>query len=88
MPSNNELAHRGSAVLNRPGRKWLRLRRILLLQPAQFLPLAEEMNHHPDVLIHGYKLVKVMLFTHSLNSITDKDYELAKKIDEIWRKYI
>ena len=53
----------------------------------KILPLAEEMNHHPDVLIHGYKLVKVMLFTHSLNSITDKDYELAKKIDEIWQKF-
>ena len=53
----------------------------------KILPLAEEMNHHPDVLIHGYKLVKVMLFTHSLNSITDKDYELAKKIDEIWQEY-
>ena len=53
----------------------------------KILPLAEEMNHHPDLLIHGYKLVKVMLFTHSLNSITDKDYELAKKIDEIWQKF-
>ncbi|HEX7410973.1 MAG TPA: 4a-hydroxytetrahydrobiopterin dehydratase [Bacteroidales bacterium] len=52
------------------------------------VPLAEEMNHHPDVLIYGYKHVKVMLFTHSLNSITDKDYTLAKKIDEIWQKYI
>jgi 4a-hydroxytetrahydrobiopterin dehydratase len=47
------------------------------------VPLAEEMDHHPDILIHSYKKVKVMLFTHSKNKITDKDYTLAKKIDEI-----
>jgi len=52
------------------------------------LPLAEKENHHPDVLIHSYKHVKVMLFTHSLNSITDKDYELAKGIDEVWLEYV
>ncbi|MBN1985609.1 MAG: 4a-hydroxytetrahydrobiopterin dehydratase [Prolixibacteraceae bacterium] len=46
------------------------------------VPLAEEMDHHPDILIHSYKKVKVMLFTHSENKITDKDYTLAKKIDE------
>ena len=47
------------------------------------VPLAEEMDHHPDVLIHSYKKVKVMLFTHSKNKITDLDYSLAKKIDGI-----
>jgi 4a-hydroxytetrahydrobiopterin dehydratase len=46
-------------------------------------PLAEEMNHHPDILIHSYKKVKIMLFTHSENKITEKDHELAEKIDSI-----
>ena len=50
------------------------------------LPLAEQMNHHPDVLIYGYKHVKVMLFTHDKNAITEKDHALAKKIDEIRQK--
>ncbi len=49
----------------------------------KILPLAEEKNHHPDILIHSYKKVKIMLFTHSENNITDKDYSLAKKIDDI-----
>ena len=44
-------------------------------------PLAEGMSHHPDILIHSYKKVKVMLLTHSEKKITDKDYSLAKKID-------
>ena len=47
----------------------------------QIMPLAEAADHHPDVLIHSYKKVKVMLFTHSEEKITEKDYSLAKQID-------
>ena len=47
----------------------------------QIMPLAEASDHHPDVLIHSYKKVKVMLFTHSEGKITDKDYALAQQID-------
>jgi len=47
----------------------------------KIVPLAQAADHHPDILIHSYKKVKVMLFTHSENKITDKDYDLAKKID-------
>ena len=47
------------------------------------VPLAEEINHHPDILVHGYNKVKIMLYTHSENKITDKDYNLAKRIDQI-----
>jgi 4a-hydroxytetrahydrobiopterin dehydratase len=46
-------------------------------------PLAEQLNHHPDILIHSYKKIKIMLHTHSENKITKLDYELAKKIDLI-----
>ena len=47
-------------------------------------PLAEEMNHHPDILIFSYKKVKVMLVTHDQgNKITEKDIFLAQKIDQI-----
>jgi 4a-hydroxytetrahydrobiopterin dehydratase len=47
------------------------------------LPLAQSMDHHPDILIHSYKKVKVMLSTHSEKKITEKDYSLSKKIDEL-----
>ena len=45
--------------------------------------LAEGMNHHPDILIHSYKKVRVSLTTHSKGAITKLDYELAEKIDHI-----
>ena len=40
----------------------------------RILPIAEEANHHPDVLIHSYKKVKVSLYTHSENKITGKHH--------------
>ncbi|MBN1386475.1 4a-hydroxytetrahydrobiopterin dehydratase [Candidatus Woesearchaeota archaeon] len=49
----------------------------------KILPLAEEANHHPDILIHGCKKVKIMIYTHNEDKITDKDYSLATQIDEI-----
>ena len=49
----------------------------------KIVPLANEADHHPDILIHSYKKVKVMLTTHDKGKVTDKDYDLAKKIDNI-----
>jgi 4a-hydroxytetrahydrobiopterin dehydratase len=43
--------------------------------------VSEKVQHHPDILIHSYKKVKIMLFSHSENKITERDYELAKMID-------
>jgi 4a-hydroxytetrahydrobiopterin dehydratase len=48
--------------------------------------LAEAAYHHPDLAVSWAK-VWVKLKTHSHNGITDKDFELARKIEEIalWR---
>ena len=46
--------------------------------------LANAENHHPDILIHGYSNVEIRLTTHSAKStVTEKDHNLAKKIDEL-----
>jgi 4a-hydroxytetrahydrobiopterin dehydratase len=45
--------------------------------------LAEANQHHPDILLHSYNKVKIMIYTHSEDDITEKDYALAKKIDEL-----
>ena len=43
-------------------------------------PVAEDMNHHPDLEISWNK-VTVILSTHSEGGLTDKDFELAGSID-------
>jgi 4a-hydroxytetrahydrobiopterin dehydratase len=46
--------------------------------------LAEAANHHPDLRIHGYRHVDLSLSTHSAgHTLTDKDYALAQKINEL-----
>jgi 4a-hydroxytetrahydrobiopterin dehydratase len=45
--------------------------------------LAEEVNHHPDILIHGWNKVRLTLSTHSEGRVTDADHEMAKRIDGI-----
>lgn len=44
--------------------------------------LAEQRNHHPDLLIQ-YNEVEVSLMTHDENEITDKDVELAGVIEKL-----
>ena len=43
-------------------------------------PVANELNHHPDLFI-SWNLVRVSLISHSEHGITEKDFELAKKLD-------
>jgi 4a-hydroxytetrahydrobiopterin dehydratase len=43
-------------------------------------PLAEAMNHHPDLAISWNK-VTVTLSTHSEGGLTARDFELAAQID-------
>jgi len=49
----------------------------------RIVPLAEQMDHHPDIFIHSYKKVNILLFTHSEGKITKLDYELAEQIDKL-----
>ncbi len=44
---------------------------------------AEKMDHHPDLLLHSWNKVKVILSTHSEGSVTANDFKLAQTIDEI-----
>ena len=47
--------------------------------------LARERDHHPDILLHDYKRLKLTLSTHSEGGITANDIELARAINEILR---
>ena len=44
--------------------------------------ISEKLNHHPKIT-NLYNLVELELWTHSTNSVTELDYELAKEIDNI-----
>ncbi len=42
---------------------------------------AEEANHHPDILVHGWNRVRLSLTNHSAGGLTEADFEMASKID-------
>ena len=44
--------------------------------------LAEAAWHHPDIT-PSYAWVEVKLMNHAAKGITDKDFELAKKIEDV-----
>ena len=44
--------------------------------------LAEAAWHHPDIAA-SYDWVEVRLMNHAAKGITDKDFDLAKKIEEV-----
>jgi 4a-hydroxytetrahydrobiopterin dehydratase len=44
--------------------------------------MAEEVNHHPDIEL-GWGRVKVLIWTHKINGLTESDFIFAAKVDRI-----
>ena len=45
--------------------------------------LSDENDHHPDATIRKCSILTLELYTHTENKISELDYSLAEKIDEI-----
>ena len=44
--------------------------------------LAEKEGHHPDITIH-YNKIEFEIWTHAINGLSENDFILAAKIDEL-----
>jgi 4a-hydroxytetrahydrobiopterin dehydratase len=42
---------------------------------------AEEANHHPDILLHGWNEVRLSVTNHSAGGLTEADFQLARAVD-------
>ena len=45
--------------------------------------VAEEANHHPDILVHDWNKVRLKLSTHSVGGLTQGDLDMARRIDDV-----
>ena len=45
--------------------------------------VAEREGHHPDLHLMNYRDVTIELFTHAVDGLTENDFILAAKIDEL-----
>lgn len=44
---------------------------------------AEEANHHPDILVHGWNKVRLSLTNHAAGGLTAPDFEMAARFDAL-----
>lgn len=49
---------------------------------TRIAPEAEEMNHHPEIR-NVYATVDIRLTSHDAGGITQRDLDLARRIDEV-----
>jgi 4a-hydroxytetrahydrobiopterin dehydratase len=45
--------------------------------------VAESEGHHPDLHLEGYRKVWIELWTHAIGGLSENDFILAAKIDEL-----
>ncbi len=45
--------------------------------------IAEAEDHHPDFHLTGYRKLRIELATHSIGGLSENDFILAAKIDEL-----
>jgi 4a-hydroxytetrahydrobiopterin dehydratase len=45
--------------------------------------LAEAEGHHPDLHITGYRILGIELTTHAIGGLSDNDFIVAAKIDQL-----
>jgi 4a-hydroxytetrahydrobiopterin dehydratase len=45
--------------------------------------VAESEGHHPDLHIVGYRNVAIEIWTHAIGGLSENDFILAAKIDEL-----
>ena len=45
--------------------------------------VAEEQGHHPDLHLEGYRNLSIEIWTHAIGGLSENDFILAAKIDEL-----
>jgi 4a-hydroxytetrahydrobiopterin dehydratase len=45
--------------------------------------VAEDANHHPDILLHGWNKVKLSLTNHAAGGLTEVDFTMAGRFDGV-----
>jgi 4a-hydroxytetrahydrobiopterin dehydratase len=45
--------------------------------------LAEDEGHHPDLHLEGYRNMSIELWTHAIGGLSENDFIVAAKIDQL-----
>ena len=50
---------------------------------SRIAPVAEAEDHHPDFHLTGYRKLRIELATHAIGGLSENDFILAAKIDQL-----
>ena len=45
--------------------------------------VAEALDHHPNILLHGWNKIRLSVTTHDTGGLTERDFELAARVEEL-----
>lgn len=46
--------------------------------------IAENEGHHPNIELFSWNHVKIVLYTHAIGGLSDNDFIMAAKINQLW----
>ena len=49
--------------------------------------IASSVDHHPDILIHGWNMVKLSLTNHRAGGLTEIDFDTAARFDALIEQF-
>ncbi len=50
---------------------------------SEIATIAESQGHHPDIHLTSYRKLKIVLTTHALGGLSENDFIMAAKINEL-----
>lgn len=53
----------------------------------ELIKQSEHMNHHPKIILEG-NLISVVLYTHDIGEVTERDIELSRFCDELYEDIV
>ena len=81
LPAAPGAAHPGGKALRKTVKCKDFLDAVSLIQ--RIAPVAEAEDHHPDLHLTGYRTLAIELSTHAIGGLSENDFILAAKIDQL-----
>jgi len=47
--------------------------------------IANDMQHHPDILLSEFSTVRLFIKTNELGKVSTKDLEFARRVEKAWK---
>ena len=81
LPAHGSAGQAGGKAIRKTVKCQDFLGAVALIQ--RIAPIAEQEDHHPDLHLTGYRRLTIELSTHAIGGLSENDFILAAKLDQI-----